>query len=68
MNGFGEGIKTSLKMKDIGLGMLKTKRMSPMEMVGGHGVKDLKGFQAMLKKAKELEDARIAKYDAAQGN
>ena len=68
MNGVGEGIKTALKMKDVGLGMVKTKRMSPMEMVGGHVVKDLKGFQAMLKKAKALEDARIAKHGAAQGN
>jgi quinone-modifying oxidoreductase subunit QmoC len=68
MNGFGEGIKMSLKMKEIGLGMLKARRMSPMEMLGGRGVKDLKGFQAMLKKAKDLEDARIAKQGAAQGN
>ncbi|MCU7958802.1 MAG: 4Fe-4S dicluster domain-containing protein [gamma proteobacterium symbiont of Bathyaustriella thionipta] len=60
MNGFSEGIKTSLKMKDIGLGMLKTKRMSPMEMLGGHGVKDSAGFQKMLKKAQELEDKRIS--------
>jgi quinone-modifying oxidoreductase subunit QmoC len=61
MNGFGEGIKTSLKMKDIGLGMLKTKRMSPMEYFGGHKCKDTKGLQAMLKKAEELEEARIGK-------
>jgi quinone-modifying oxidoreductase subunit QmoC len=61
MNGFGEGIKTALKMKDIGLGMMKTKRMSPMEYFGGHGVKDTKGFQAMLQKAQELEEARIGK-------
>ena len=60
MNGFGEGIKTSLKMKDIGLGMVKTKRMNPMQVIGGHAVKDLKGFQAMISKAQELEDARIA--------
>jgi quinone-modifying oxidoreductase subunit QmoC len=68
MNGVSEGIKTALKMKDVGLGLVKTKRMNPMEMVGGHVVKDVKGFQAMLKKAKELEDARIAKHGAAQGN
>ncbi len=61
MNGFGEGIKTALKMKDIGLGMLKTKRMAVGEAFGGHAVKDLAGFQKMLKKAQELEDARIEK-------
>ncbi|MCP3866688.1 MAG: 4Fe-4S dicluster domain-containing protein [Gammaproteobacteria bacterium] len=63
MNGFGEGIKTSLKMKDIGLNMFKAKRMSPTEAFGGHKVKDLAGFQKMIKKAKELEDARIQKSD-----
>ena len=62
MNGVGEGVKTALKMKDIGLGMMKTKRMSPMEILGGHGVKDLRGFKKMIKKAQELEDARIAKH------
>ena len=61
MNGFGEGVKTSLKMKDIGLGMLKTKRMAVNEAFGGHGVKDLSGFQKIMKKALELEDARIQK-------
>lgn len=59
MNGFSEGVKTALKMAPVGLGMLKTKRMSPMEMVGGHSIKDLKGFHAMLKKAEELESARV---------
>ncbi|MGB7934154.1 MAG: 4Fe-4S dicluster domain-containing protein [Gammaproteobacteria bacterium] len=59
MNGIGEGIKTSLKMKDIGLGMLMTKRLSPMELIGGHKCKDTKGLQAILKKAAELEAARI---------
>ena len=61
MNGFGEDIKTSLKMKDIGLGMLKTKRMSPMEYFGGHKCKDTKGLHAILKKAQQLEEARIGK-------
>ena len=61
MNGIGEGIKKSLKMKDIGLGMLKAGRLTPMEMIGGHSCKDTKGFQAMLKKAQELEEARIGK-------
>lgn len=62
MNGFAEGVKTALKMAPIGLGMLKTKRMNPLEMVKGHQVKDVKGFHAILEKAKELEDARIAKH------
>lgn len=59
MNGFGEGVKTAMKMQDVGMGMLKTGRMNPMEILGGHGVKDKSGFHAMLKKAEELEAARI---------
>ncbi|HET9700908.1 MAG TPA: 4Fe-4S dicluster domain-containing protein [Burkholderiales bacterium] len=57
-NGVGAGIKESLAMKDIGLGMLKAKRLNPMELLGGHGVKDLKGFQAIVAKAREIEDRR----------
>jgi len=57
-NGIGPGIKEAMAMKDIGLGMLKAKRLNPMELLGGHGVKDLKGFQAMVAKAKEIEDRR----------
>jgi quinone-modifying oxidoreductase subunit QmoC len=64
MNGIGEGIKTSLKMKDIGLGMLKTKRMTPMELLGGHGCKDAKGLHAILKKAQEIEAAKIGIHGA----
>jgi len=59
MNGIGEGIKTSLKMQKIGLGMLMTKRLTPMELIGGHKCKDARGLQAILKKAEELEAARI---------
>ncbi len=60
INGIAEGIKTALKMKDVGLGMWKTKRMNPMEFFGGHTVKDKSGLQAMLKKAAEIEEARIS--------
>lgn len=59
MNGISEGIKTSLKMQKIGLGMLMAKRLTPMELIGGHKCKDAKGLQAILKKAEELEAARI---------
>ena len=59
MNGFVNGIKVSLGMAGIGLGMLKTGRLSLKELVGGHTVKDKKGFKAMIKKAQELEAARI---------
>ena len=39
--------------------MMLTKRLSPMELIGGHKCKDAKGLQAILKKAEELEAARI---------
>ncbi|KOR30600.1 heterodisulfide reductase [Achromatium sp. WMS2] len=64
MNGLGEGIKTALKMKDIGIDLAKTKRMNPMELLGGHSIKDLSGFKNMLKKAQELEAARIQPQNA----
>ncbi len=67
MNGFGEGVKTALKMKDVGLGMTKTGRMNPMEILGGHAVKDLSGFQKAIQKAQELEDARIAQHGSGHG-
>ena len=62
MNGIGEGIKKSLAMKDIGLGMMKTGRLSPMEFFGGHGVKDTSGLKKMLAKAQEIEEQHIAGY------
>lgn len=65
MNGFVQGIKTSLKMQKVGLGMLKTKRMAPLEIIGGHGCKDSKGLQAILKKAREIEEAKAAKFQQA---
>ncbi|MCP4409594.1 MAG: 4Fe-4S dicluster domain-containing protein [Gammaproteobacteria bacterium] len=60
LDGFVEGTKVAYKLKMIGYNMLRTKRMNMLELVGGHGIKDLKGFHAMLKKARELEDKRIA--------
>ena len=64
MNGFAEGVKTSLKMQSIGLNMLKTKRLNVMEVIGGHGCKDAKGLQAILNKAREIELAKAAKHGA----
>jgi len=65
MDGLVPGIKTALKMQKVGLGMAKTKRMSPMEILGGHGCKDNKGLQAALKKAREIEEAKAAKFQQA---
>jgi len=62
MNGFGEGVKVAMKNQKLGMNMIKTKRMNPMEIMGGHAVKDLSGFHKIIKKAQELEEARIAKH------
>ena len=67
MDGLVAGIKKSWKMKMIGLGMLLSRRLNPLEIVGGHSVKDKKGFNAMLRKAQELEDARMARKTAEGG-
>ena len=59
MNGLIPGIKKAWRMKMIGFGMLRTRRLSPMEAVNGHKIQDTKGFHAMLKRAQELEEARL---------
>ena len=57
-DGFVAGIRTALTMKGIGLGLLKAKRLNPLEILGGHGVKDVKGFHAIIAKAREIEDRK----------
>ncbi|WP_126446840.1 4Fe-4S dicluster domain-containing protein [Sulfuricystis multivorans] len=57
-DGFGQGIKNAMAMKDIGLGMMKAKRLNPMEIFGGHTCKDKSGIQRMIAKAREIEDKR----------
>jgi quinone-modifying oxidoreductase subunit QmoC len=42
--------------------MMKTGRLSPMEILGGHGIKDTSGLKKMLAKAQEIEDQHIADY------
>jgi len=59
MDGIVNGIKVSLGMAGIGLGMWKAGRLNIKELIGGHTVKDKKGYHAMIKKAQELEAARI---------
>lgn len=60
MDGFSEGIKNAMDNQKLGMNMMKAKRMSPMEMFGGHGVKDSGAFNQMIEKAQQLEDARLA--------
>jgi quinone-modifying oxidoreductase subunit QmoC len=62
MHGFGEGVKTTLKMKDVGLGMVRARRMNPMEIIRGHGCKDRAGLHAVLARAREIERAKAARF------
>ncbi len=57
-DGFIQGIRNALAMKDIGLGMMKARRINPMELFGGHGLQDLEGFHAIVAKAREIEDRK----------
>jgi quinone-modifying oxidoreductase, subunit QmoC len=58
MDGLIAGIKNGLQMLPVGLGLMKTKRLDPMGLFAGHGIKDTSGLQAMLKKAAEMEAKR----------
>ncbi len=58
-DGFGQGVKNAMANKTLGQNMMKAKRMSVMEIFGGHSVKDTSGLQKMIKKAQEIEDAKI---------
>jgi quinone-modifying oxidoreductase subunit QmoC len=57
-DGFGQGIKNALNMQAAGLGLMKAGRLNPMEIFGGHGVKDVTGFKAIINKAREIEDRK----------
>ena len=54
--GFMQGIRNALAMKGIGIGLMKAKRLNPMEILGGHKCKDKDGFRRMIAKAREIED------------
>ena len=40
-----QGIKNALAMQGVGLGMMKAKRLNPMEIFGGHKCKDQDGIK-----------------------
>ena len=58
MDGFIPGIKKSLEMATVGLGMFRAKRMNPLTLLVHKGCKDGKSIQRMLQKAREIEDRR----------
>ncbi len=64
MNGIADGIKMGLSMAMSGLGLFKTKRLSPMELFGGHKCKGAGDIKKILKKAAEIEAAKIKSADS----
>ena len=64
MNGFGEGVKKAIEMLPVGLGMLRAKRLNPFGLFAHKGCTDKKGLHAILAKAREIELAKAAKYQA----
>lgn len=61
-DGFAQGVKNAMAGRDLGMAMMKSKRLNPMEFFGGHKCKDTSGIAKMLKKAEEFEAEHIAKF------
>jgi len=54
-DGFIPGIRNALAMQAIGLGLMKAKRLNPMEILGGHKCRDQQGIRKMLARARDIE-------------
>ena len=57
-DGWLAGIKKGWEMRYIGLGLLKAGRLNPLELLRGHRCEDSRGIEAMLAKAREIEQRR----------
>ncbi len=57
-DGFVQGIRNALAMQGVGLGLMKAKRLNPMEILGGHKCRDQGGIHRMIAKAREIEDRK----------
>ena len=57
-DGFVQGIKNVLAMQAVGLGLMKARRLNPMEILGGHKCKDRSGISKMVAKAREIEERK----------
>jgi len=57
-DGVAQGIKNAMAMQGVGLGLVKAKRLNPMEIFGGHSCSDKSGIHKMIAKAREIEDRR----------
>jgi len=57
-DGFVRGFKNAWAMQSVGLGLMKAKRLNPMEIIGGHKCKDQSGIRKMIAKAREIEERK----------
>jgi len=57
-DGLISGIKKFWSLRDIGMGLMKAKRLNPLELFVSHGCKDKAGLRRALKKADEIEARR----------
>jgi quinone-modifying oxidoreductase subunit QmoC len=57
-DGFWQGVKTALTMRNIGLALLRAGRLNPLEMVRGHRCRDQAGIARMIAKARAIEAQR----------
>ncbi len=58
MDGFLQGVRNAFAMRNVGLGMLITRRFNPFGLFLSGGIKQKSQLQQMLKKAYEIEDKR----------
>ncbi len=63
MNGLVNGMKMGMMMAPLGNRMMKSKRLNPMEYFGGHKCKKSGDLKKILAKAREIEDAKMQKFD-----
>ena len=57
-DGLVAGIKKGWEMRHVAFGLLKAGRLNPFELFKGHRCQDTKGIEAMLAKAREIEQRR----------
>jgi quinone-modifying oxidoreductase subunit QmoC len=56
--GLVAGLKKGWSMRNVAFGLLRARRLNPLEMLKGHECRDKAGIERMLAKAYELEAAR----------
>ncbi len=57
-DGFVQGVRNAMAMQGIGFGLMKARRLSPLELLGGHSCKDRAGIKRMIAKAQQIENRK----------